>query len=126
MTEISKMILTDAETLEMLRTHWYSRMHDENARKEISLEALQSYYSRNHGVSHNSIRKALQKKGFHISSKSKQTISKEGLDLYYAGALDFRKEFCSNVYFYSPEGNILKKHLLNLPNDPRYRWAFYR
>lgn len=111
---------------EMLRTHWYNRMHDENARKEISLEALRSNYSRNRGVSHSSIRKALQKKGFHISSKNKQTFSKEELDLYYAGALDFWKEFCSNVYFYSPEGNLLKKHLLNLPNDPRYRWAFYR
>lgn len=111
---------------EMLRTHWYSRMHDENAKKEVSLEALQLNYSRNRSISHNSIHKALQKKGFHISSKNKQYFSKEELDLYYAGAVDFWKEFCSNVYFYSPEGGLLKKHLMNLPNDPRYRWAFYR
>lgn len=111
---------------EMLRTHWYSRMHDENTKKEISTEALQLNFSRNHGTSHNSIRKALQVKGFHISSKNKQRFSEEELDLYYAGALDFWKDFCSNVYFYSPEGDLLKKHLQNLPNDPRYRWAFYR
>lgn len=111
---------------EMLRTHWYSRMHDENAKKEISVEALQLNYSHNSGVSHNSIRKALQKKGFHISSKNKQFFTEKELDLYYAGVLDFWKDFCSNVYFYSPEGALLNKHLLDLPNDPRYRWAFYK
>lgn len=36
------------------------------------------------------------------------------------------EDFCSNVHFYGPEGMLLKKHLLNLPDDPRYRWAFYR
>lgn len=110
---------------EMFRTHWYNRMHDEKAKKEISLEALQLNFSRNRGVSHNSIRQTLQKKGFHISSKNKQSFSEEELDLYYAGALDFWKELCSNVHIYSPEGALLKKHLLNLPNDPRYQWAFY-
>lgn len=111
---------------EILRTHWYSRMHDENAKKEISLEALQLNFSHNSGVSHNSIRKLLQKKGFHISSKNKQYFTEEELNLYYTGSLNFWKEFCSNVYFYSPEGALFNKHLRNLPNDPRYRWAFYR
>lgn len=111
---------------EMLRTHWYSRMHDENAKKKISLEALQLNFSHNSGVSHSSIRKALQNKGFHISAKNKQYFTEEELDLYYAGVLDFWKDFCSNVYFFSPEGALLNKHLLNLPNDPRYRWAFYK
>ena len=111
---------------EMLRSHWYNRMRDESAKKEISMEALQLNFSRNPSVSHHSIRKALQKKGFHISSMNKQFFTEEELDFYYAGALDFWKDFCSNIYFYSPEGALLKKHLMNLPNDSRYRWAFYR
>ena len=111
---------------EMLRTHWYKRMNDEKARKEISLEALQLNYENNPGESHNSIVKSLQSKGFHISKKNRPCFSEEELDMYYAGALDFWAEFCSNVYIYSPEGALLHKHLLNLPNDPRYRWAFYR
>lgn len=111
---------------EMLRTHWYKRMNDEKARKEISLEALQLNYENNPGESHNSIVKALQSKGFHISKKNRPCFSEEELDMYYAGALDFWAEFCSNVYIYSPEGALLHKHLQNLPNDPRYRWAFYR
>ena len=111
---------------EMLRTHWYSRMSDEKARKEISQEALKLNFANNKGVSHNSIVKQLQSKGFHISSKNKPCFSKEELDTYYTGALDFWKDFCSNVYFYSPEGALLHKYLENLPNDPRYRWAFYK
>ena len=63
---------------------------------------------------------------FHISSKNKLHFTKEELDMYYDGALDFWKEFCSNVHIYSPEGALLRKHLVNLPNDPRYRWAFYK
>jgi len=130
--DITNRIFTESENgdkympQEMLRTHWYSRMHDENAKKKISYEALQLNYSRNRGVSHNDIRKTLQRKGFHISSKNKQYFSEAELDLYYAGALDFWKNFCSNVYFYSPEGELMRKHLINLPNDPRYRWVFVR
>lgn len=111
---------------EMLRTHWYKRMSNEKAKKEISTDAVKLNYEHNKGVSHSSIRKELQKRGFHISSKNKPSFSDEELEIYYAGALDFWAEFCSNVHFYSPEGNLLHKHLENLPNDPRYRWAFYR
>ena len=111
---------------EMLRTHWYKRMGDEKTRKEISVEALKLNFENNKGVSHSRIVKELQKKGFHISTKNRQCFSEEELDSYYSGALDFWKEFCSNVHIYSPEGALLHKHLVNLPNDPRYRWAFYR
>lgn len=111
---------------EMLRTHWYNRMSDEKARKEISTEALKLNFKNNPGMSHRNIIKQLQSKGFHISSKSKQHFSEEELDSYYAGALEYWKEFCSNIHIHGPEGALLHKHLLNLPNDPRYRWAFYR
>ena len=100
-------------------------MSDENARKEISEEALKLNFENNKRVSHRQIVKSLQSKGFHISKKNTPSFSKEELELYYKGALDFWEEFCSNIYIYSPEGALLHKHLKNLPNDPRYRWAFY-
>lgn len=111
---------------EMLRTHWYTRMSDEKTKKEISTEALKLNFENNKHVSHRSILKQLRSKGFHISSKNKPHFTEEELDIYYAGALDFWKEFCSNTHIYSPEGALLHKHLENLPNDPRYRWAFYK
>lgn len=64
---------------EMLRTHWYNRMNNEKARKGISLEALQLNYENNPGVSHNSIVKALQSKGFHISKKNRHFLPKRSL-----------------------------------------------
>lgn len=111
---------------EILRTHWHKRMNDEKARKEISTEAVQLNFKNNPGVSHNSIVKELQSKGYHISPKNKQSFLEEELDLYYSGTLEFWGEFCSNIHIYGPEGTLLHKHLQNLPNDPRYRWAFYR
>lgn len=111
---------------EMLRTHWYSRMHDDSAKKEISTEALQLNFFRNRGWARGRIRKVLQNKGFHISSKNKQSFTPEEMEAYYAGALDFWKDFCSNVHIYSPEGALFHKYLQNLPDNSRYRWAFYR
>lgn len=110
---------------EMLRTHWYKRMSDEKAMKEISTEALKLNFENNKDVSHTSIIKKLQSKGFHVSSKNKPHFTEEELCIYYTGALNFWNEFCSNIYIYSPEGALLRKHLINLPNDPRYRWAFF-
>lgn len=129
---ITNRIFADSENgnkympYEMLRSHWYKRMSDEKAKKEISEEALKLNFENNKNVSHRSIIKKLQRKGFHINIKNKPHFTKEELDIYYAGALDFWKEFCSNVHIYSPEGALLHKHLVKLPNDPRYQWAFYK
>ena len=109
---------------ELLRTHWHKRMNDKNALKEISYEALKLNFKNNPHISHSSIVKILHQKGFHICSKNKQFFTEEELDSYYAGALDFWEEFCSNIYFYGPEGALLKEHLRRLPQDPRYSWAF--
>lgn len=111
---------------EMLRNHWYKRMSKEKTRKEISTEALKLNFKNNPNMTHSSIVKELHSKGFHISKKNTPSFSEEELNLYYTGALDFWSEFCSNIHFYSPEGKLLHKHLMNLPNDPRYRWAFYK
>ena len=111
---------------EMLRTHWYKRMSNEKTRKEISTEAVKLNFKNNPSMTHSSILKELRSKGFHISKKDTPYFTEEELNLYYTGALDFWTEFCSNIHIYSPEGALLHKHLMNLPNDPRYRWAFYK
>lgn len=111
---------------EMLRTHWYKRMSNEKTRKEISTEAVKLNYKNNPGMTHSNILKELRSKGFHISKKNTPYFTEEELNLYYMGALDFWTEFCSNIHIYSPEGALLHKHLMNLPYDSRYRWAFYK
>ena len=110
---------------EILRKHWYSRMNDNKTKKIISTDAVKLNFANNPKESHTKILKALQQKGFKIK-KYHPSFTKEELDVYYQTAPDFWEEFCSNIYFYSPEGTLLKEHLRNLPNDPRYKWAFYK
>lgn len=110
---------------EILRRHWHARMNDEKAKKIVSAEAVKLNFAYNTHESHNKILKALQQKGFKIKSYH-PSFTEEELDIYYQTVPQFWEEFCSNVYFYGPEGFLLKKHLQNLPNDSRYRWAFYR
>ena len=110
---------------EILRRHWHARMNDDKAKRIISNDALKLNFANNPHESHNKIRKALQQKGFKIKSY-RPCFTEEELDIYYQTAPEFWEEFCSNVYFYSPEGALMKEHLRNLPNDPRYRWAFYK
>ena len=111
---------------EILRTHWYKRMADEKERMKISYEALKLNFANNPHESHNHIVKELQKKGLKISNKYTPAFTDDALDLYYKNSEQIWTEFCSNIHFYGPEGELLKKHLINLPNDKRYRWAFYR
>ena len=111
---------------EILRTHWYKRMADEKERMKISYEALKLNFANNTHESHSKILKELQMKGFKISNKYKSSFTDDELDLYYKNSERIWAEFCSNIHFYGPEGVLLKKHLINLPNDKRYRWAFYR
>ena len=110
---------------EILRSHWHRRMNDEKIKKLISTEALKLNYKDNPHESHTKIKKALQNKGFKIK-KYQPSFTKEELEQYYATSLEFWHEFCSNIHFYSPEGALMKEHLINLPLDPRYKWAFIK
>lgn len=111
---------------EILRTHWYNRITNEVEKKNISLEALELNIKRNPHESPVRIKTELEKKGFNINSEYKSVFTEEELESYYQNSESIWREFCSNIHFYGPEGKLLKKHLLNLPNDKRYRWAFYR
>lgn len=110
---------------EIIRRHLHARMSDDKAKKNISADAVKLNFASNPYESHSKILKTLQKKGFKIKNY-KPCFTEEELEVYYKTAPEFWEEFCLNIYFYSPEGALMKEHLRNLPNDPRYRWAFYK
>lgn len=111
---------------EMLRSNWYRRMSDDATKQRVSIEALKLNYLENPQMSHTKILKDLRSKGFSIDPKYTSHFTEDELASYYNHSLEIWEEFCSNIYFHGPEGRLLKKHLHNLPNDSRYRWAFYR
>jgi hypothetical protein len=94
--------------------------------KTVSLAALKLNYKFNKGTPHSKITNELRRKGFRIDPNMETKFSENELDLYYSTAIDEWLKFCEDIYFYGPEGRILKNHLLNVPDDPRYRWAFVR
>lgn len=110
---------------EILRTHWYNRMNNEEAMYLVSTDALELNFENNKRESHNKIRKALQTRNFKIKNYH-PTFTEEELDIYYSTAIKNWEEFCRDIYFYSPEGAIMKEYLHNLPDDSRYKWAFVR
>lgn len=110
---------------EILRTHWYNRMSNDELMHTISTDALKINYENNKHESHSKIRKALQTKNYRIKNYH-PTFTDEELDIYYSSAINNWEEFCKDIYFYSPEGAIMKEYLCNLPDDPRYKWAFVR
>ena len=101
-------------------------MLDKEKRMQISTDALKLNFRNNPNESHSRILNELRKKGYKVSSKYKSAFTDAELNQYYEKSIQMWEDFCSNVHFYGPEVVLLKKHLLNLPNDPRYRWAFYR
>lgn len=110
---------------EILRTHWYNRMNNEELRHTVSTDALRLNYQNNKHESHSKILKALHAKNYRIKNYH-PVFTEEELDIYYSSAIKNWEEFCKDIYFYSPEGMIMKEYLHNLPDDPRYKWAFFR
>lgn len=110
---------------EILRTHWYNRMKNEDTKYIVSTDALKLNFENNKQESHNKILKALQSQHFKIKNYH-PTFTNDELDIYYSTAVKRWEEFCRDIYFYSPEGMIMKEYLYNLPDDPRYKWAFVR
>ncbi|MDO4955807.1 MAG: FRG domain-containing protein [Bacteroidales bacterium] len=110
---------------EILRSHWYNRMSNDELMHTVSNDALKLNYENNKHESHNKICKALQNKNYRIKNYH-PTFTDEELDIYYSSAIKNWEEFCKDIYFYSPEGMIMKEYLYNLPSDPRYKWAFVR
>ena len=111
---------------ELLRSHWHNRMKDNDTKKKISIDAIKEFSSINTHKPLQIITEELLSKGFYISRKNTPKFTKSELDEYYATIEGFWIDFCSNIYFHGPEGMLMKKHLINLPADPRYKWAFYK
>lgn len=105
---------------ELLGTKWYER----SKAKEISNKVVKEYCHRNK-LSRSQAEKRIRQAGYKITSKS-FTFDKNDLDSYYKESRNLWKAFCENVYFFSPEGYVLKQHLESVPDMTEYQWAFQK
>lgn len=109
---------------EMLRNVWHNRMADPTLKSRISEGAVNMYLRDNPKRSKSEVMAQLRKEGITIVTES-PSFTPDDLSTYNRNALQNWQDFVSDIHFYSPEGRVLKRHLENLPNDPRYRAAFF-
>lgn len=103
---------------ELLGTKWFER----SKVKEISNRTVKEYCHRNN-LSRSKAEKRVRAAGYKITSKP-YTFDREDLKAYYKDSKKLWEDFCDKVYFFSPEGYVLKRHLESVPNIPAYKWAF--
>lgn len=64
--------------------------------------------------------------GFKLGTNQWPEFPEHVLADYYDNALAIWNTFCSDIEFLGHEGKFMKKSLMNLPLDPRYRRYFFR
>lgn len=110
---------------DILQHYWYDKLTDPNRKNRVSMEAVQENHKYNSSTPIDTLLKQLSDEGISIYDGI-PAFSKEELDKYYfRNALQNWEQFCKDIYFYGSEGHILKKHLVNLPNDVNYHKYFY-
>lgn len=110
---------------EMLRDVWYNRLATPGLKCRISDGAVDMYLKDYPERTKPEIVARLQHEGIQIVNEPPSFTSNE-LSAYYRDAPANWQEFVKDIHFYSPEGLVLKRHLERLPDDPRYRHAFFR
>jgi len=110
---------------DILQHHWYNKLMDADRKNTVSHEAYLLNWSYNKQTSKRKILKSLADADIKVLRNAcPKFSSKELNDYFYSYASDYWRDFCSDIYFYSPEGRILKNHLINLPNNPDYQKYF--
>jgi hypothetical protein len=111
---------------DILQRYWYEKLTDPDRKNVISHDAFLKNWEHNKQTSKRKLLKSLEENGIKVSKGYIPHFSEEDLrEYYYKNAIQDWQEFCKDVYFYSPEGRILKEHLLGLPNVHKYRKFFY-
>lgn len=111
-----------------LSAYWKDLRDSPNSSFKISIKAREMYLQlhSNEIDSMEELNKQLKEEGFLIGENLWPTFPDDILTEYYKNAPTLWKEFCSDIYFLGEEGIFMKQALENLPNDKRYKWAFYK
>lgn len=105
---------------DILQEHWKKR----HAPKLISEKTLDYNYFINYRIPKKVLRQQAINQGFTIGGYDVKFTSSE-LNKYYIDIENgFWEEFCDKIYFTGKYGDKYKECLLDIPNQPLYKWAF--
>ncbi len=110
---------------DILQDYWYDKMSNDKLKNRVSIEAVELNRKFNPKTSKTKILKYLRQEGITVYRDSLPKFSDVSLKKYYYDLMpNYWNDFCKDIYFFSPEGRVLHKHLLDLPKDLRYRSYF--
>lgn len=110
---------------DILQDYWLRKLKDPKLNNRVCMRAVEENQKDNPDKSVGELIEILKKDGITVHNDGFPKFDDLSLDKFYYNHIDeYWADFCSNIYFYSPEGRILKEYLLNLPNDTAYRQFF--
>ena len=111
---------------DLLQQAWVSRFKKRAQDKIVSLDAVKLNASRNPNESVPGLIRKLKKMNFKIDEYHPSFTEKE-LDMYYQLIKEgWWQEFCDDIYFNSPDGELYRQALREIPDREEYKWAFYK
>ncbi len=112
---------------DILQNYWYNKLMNVDEKNRVCMEAVDLNCEHNPDTSKTRIMHILREESITVHRNGIPKFSIDELDKYYYSKVnDYWETFCKDIYFFSPKGRVLHKHLLNLPNDKRYRKYFLK
>lgn len=112
---------------DILQHYWYNKLTDPVQNRTVCMEAVDLNHKYNPKTSKDELLRQLKEADVVVHNNGVPTFSEDALDRYYfKNVRKYWADFCQDVYFFSPEGRVLRRHFINLPDDSRFRQYFYR
>ena len=114
--------------VDILEKMWKRNLHKNLIEARVSYKTVEEDVANNPGETFETIKKKLEDGHITVDMSYEPHFDDDLLDEYYDKILHgwWQDEFCRDVHFAGSDGILYKNALMDLPNHPEYRWAFYR
>lgn len=114
--------------VDILEKMWKRNLRKNLIKACVSYKTVEEDVANNPGETFETIKKKLEDRHITVDMSYVPHFDDDLLDDYYDKILHgwWQDEFCRDLHFAGSDGILYKNALIDLPNRPEYRWAFYR
>lgn len=114
--------------VDALEKMWKRKLHSNLTEARVSYKSVEEDVANNKGETFETIKKKLEDSHITVDMSYVPQFDDDLIDEYYENIRQgwWQEVFCRDVHFAGSDGILYKNALLDLPNRPEYRWAFYR
>lgn len=111
-----------------LEKMWKRKLRQNLADARVSYRTVEEDVRNNSGETFDSIRAKLESSHITVDMGYEPRFDDDLLDEYYDSIQQgwWQDVYCKDLYFAGADGPLYKNALMQLPNRPEYKWAFYR